>query len=153
MQTKLQDRRIPSFKHLCRLATEEIIRAPAIDDVEWKERIKATAVDIGYRCPTSRDVYRAIDAVSFVRRRRVSPRPAAATATPVPGDPFPEIPRVRGPADLTALASLCPPTPSHACGSSKPISGRTPLVCNLEVGHAGDHGVRNHGLVLVRWSR
>jgi hypothetical protein len=39
------------------------------------------------------------------------------------------------------------------CGATRTCDGRAPLVCNLEAGHVGDHGIRSApGLPpYVRW--
>src|SRR5262245_45780588 len=96
MKSKLRDRTDPTFALLCVLAREELARDPAIHETEWKERVKAKAVDLGHRCPQSGRVYHAIDAVLHTHRRlRVRPSsdpPSRTTETRDPPDPFPELP-------------------------------------------------------------
>ena len=143
------------FKRLCAIARELRME----DDIEWKHGIKDRCWQLGFRLPESRTVYKAIDAIRFLDRRHPQPRPAVSRPIPPPAlnsaaCPFPEIPRLRGPSDFVPLSSLLPPRPSSVCGCSKPVSGRSPLRCTREAGHAGDHGVHNVvGELLVRWAQ
>jgi hypothetical protein len=148
--------RLATFRYLCRLAREEIAHAPTMDDAEWNDRIRTRAMETGHRDPQRRDVYRVIDLVAnSVRhiRRHPAARPSTAPPREAP-NPFPDLPRSRGPADLTSIATIArASTPSTVCGNSKPVSGRSPLVCNRPAGHEGDHGLSIHGLDVVRWGR
>jgi hypothetical protein len=146
------DRTDIPFKQLCAIANK--VRPDPPDDIEWKHRIKAHVWSDGFRLPPSRTVYKAIDAITFTTRRIRSAAPQTPPVRTPDPRPWPVMPRARGPQDFTPLAALCPPPPSPICGCSKPISGRTPLTCDRETGHEGDHGVRNvAGELIVRWSR
>jgi hypothetical protein len=126
-----------------------------MDDIAWKERIKARANQIGWRVPMTREVYRAIDAVSHASRRRHQPSAPPLTthdALTTEPDPLPDLRRTTS-TGFVQVGTMSPTTSGNVCGNSKTVSGASPLVCNREAGHAGDHGMASHGVVIVRWSR
>jgi hypothetical protein len=60
------------FRQLCAIAKALLAQRPMLlhDSVEWKESIKDLATSLGYPSPMTADVYKAMNAVEHVHRRR-----------------------------------------------------------------------------------
>jgi hypothetical protein len=60
------------FRQLCAIAKALLEQRPTLltDSGEWKESIKDRATALGYPRPMTADVYKAMDAVEHVHRRR-----------------------------------------------------------------------------------
>jgi hypothetical protein len=67
------------FRQLCAIASEALTRDPALleQSLEWTEQVKDRVTSLGYPRPPTADVWKAMDAVEHVHRKRIG----SATAT------------------------------------------------------------------------
>lgn len=125
------------WRQLIEVTKKQQGQGATTSELDWMERVRAQVILEGWSSPRSRRLYQAIDAVKAASRKR-RPMLAAGTYRQGPARPL--------------VASLSPTLSASSCGCSKPVSGRSPLRCNRDAGHAPPHGVRlPSGELIVRW--